>query len=63
LFAEAMGSSESELRLQLSGTLTDMTLARDGDWGSIETVVTGIACKGRPICALVAASYLAEGWG
>lgn len=63
LFAEAMGSSESEVRLQLSGTIGDMVQARDGDWSPIETSITGATCTGRPICALVAATYRSESWG
>lgn len=62
LFAEAMGSSESEVRLQLAGTLDDMTAAREPGWGDVESLVIGAACTGRPICALVVASYQAEGW-
>lgn len=62
LFAEAMGASESEVRLQLSGTLSDMVQAREGDWSPIETAVAGAICKGRPLCALVAATYRSEGW-
>ena len=62
LFAEAMGASESEVKLQLSGTLGDMVNAREGDWGSVETAITGGTCKGRPVCALVAATYRSEGW-
>jgi pyruvoyl-dependent arginine decarboxylase (PvlArgDC) len=63
LFAEAMGSSEAEVRLQLTETLQDMTRARCGDdWGSIELAVTGTTCAGRPVCALVTAIYQTEGW-
>jgi arginine decarboxylase len=62
LFAEAMGSSESEVRFQLASTLADMTDARKGNWGDVETLVTGATCNGRPVCALVVASYQAEGW-
>jgi arginine decarboxylase len=62
LFAEAMGASESEVRLQLASTLGEMVEARKGDWSQIETVVTGATCKGRPICALVAAAYESQGW-
>jgi arginine decarboxylase len=62
LFAEAMGSSEAEVRLQLTETLQDMTRSRGGDWGPIEQAVAGTTCAGRPVCALVTATYQAERW-
>ncbi|HLX87231.1 MAG TPA: pyruvoyl-dependent arginine decarboxylase [Acidimicrobiales bacterium] len=62
LFAEAMGSSESEVRLQLTETLQDMIASRGGEWEPIELAVIGATCSGRPVCALVAATYQAEGW-
>jgi arginine decarboxylase len=61
-FAEAMGSSESEVRLQLSDTLSDMTRARSGNWNPVESVVIGGTCTGRPICAVVSASFATEQW-
>jgi len=63
LFAEAMGSSEAEVRLQLMETLQDMTRSRGcGDWGPIELAIAGATCAGRPVCALVTAIYQTEGW-
>ena len=62
LFAEAMGSSEAEVRLQLAGTIEAMTTSRGGQWNPIQLAIAGATCTGRPLCALVVAAYQSEGW-
>lgn len=62
LFVEHDGSNEEEVRALINNTLTDMVKYRKDSFGEIQSVVVGIKCVDRPVCAVVAAAYKSEGW-
>lgn len=62
LFVEHHGGSKAYVESQIHESLTSMVAYRDRDFDDITLVTTGIVCKERPVCALVAAVYAVEGW-
>jgi len=63
LFAEHHGASEHQVAADIHATLTDMTQRRSSvDFGPVQSVIRGIVCDTRPVCSLVAASYMSAGW-
>ncbi len=62
LFTEHEGHSEQEVSNLINETLSSMVQYRPETYGEIQSVTTGITCTGKPVCALVAAVYKAEGW-
>jgi arginine decarboxylase len=62
LFVEHSGNSKAEVESQVEQSLTSMTAYRPQTFGPIQTHTIGVECAGRPVCALVAAVYQAEGW-
>ena len=63
LFVEIHDSSRRAVETGINATLDGMTRSRPYDYGKNESEVTGIVCEGDPVCALVIAVYLSEGWG
>lgn len=62
LFTEHEGHSEQEVTNLINETLSCMTRYRPESYGEIKTEIAGITCTKKPVCALVAAVYRAEGW-
>jgi len=62
LFTEHEGHSEQEVTNLITETLEGMVTYRPEEYGEVQNEVIGITCTGRPVCALVAAVYRAEGW-
>lgn len=62
LFVEFAGRSETEVREKITKTLESMTSYRPEEVGEIDMKIEKIRCKGRPVCAIVAAVYKSEGW-
>lgn len=62
LFTEHEGHSQHEVENLITETLTSMVKYRPETYSAVEYVTTGITCTEKPVCALVAAVYKAEGW-
>lgn len=62
LFAEHNGNSEKTVRQDIEQSLTAFMATRNIDFGEIHMKVVGRTCKHNPVCALVVATYQAEGW-
>lgn len=63
LFVEIAGDDETSVVADLERSLGAMTAARpDRRFGDPEIVTRAIRCEDQPVCALVAATYAAEGW-
>lgn len=62
LFTEHEGHSEQEVINLINETLNCMVKYRPEEYGPITYETAGITCTKKPVCALVAAVYQAEGW-
>ena len=62
LFVEHHGSSEAEVEGQIHASLGSMQEYRPQTFGPVQQVIRGARCTGRPVCALVAATYQSQGW-
>lgn len=62
LFVEHAGSSEHEVAVAIRESLTSMVKYRPDTFGEVQQEIVGITCKGKPVCAVVAAVYQSEGW-
>ena len=62
LFTEHEAHSEHEVRDLIRKTLSSMTAYRSEKYGPVHYAVTGISCKGKPVCAFVAAVYRSIPW-
>jgi len=62
LFVEHYGSSEQEVKTLIEKSLESMKTYREEEHGDIYIKTTGITCKDKPVCALVAAVYKSEPW-
>ena len=62
LFVELHGSDKTEVEKAIHDTLKTMSANRSIPCGAIETEITGIPCRGMPVCAVVVAVYRSEGW-
>lgn len=62
LFAEHIGNSEKSVRDDITQSLTAFMATRNIDFGEIHMQVIGTTCKHHPVCALVVATYEANGW-
>lgn len=63
LFVELHGTSKRSVETAIEATLDSMKATRPYDYGKNEAEITGIACEGDPVCALVIAVYQSEPWG
>jgi arginine decarboxylase len=59
---ELCGDSRSVVQEMLEATLTAMMRSRGCAYGPVDSEIAGIACRGRPVCAVVIAVYQSEGW-
>jgi arginine decarboxylase len=62
LFVEHEGASEAHVRRDIKESLEALCKTRGIECGAIHMKVTGITCEHLPVCALVMASYQAQGW-
>jgi arginine decarboxylase len=62
LFVELHGASRPQLEQDIQATLRSMIASRSLDYGPIETELSGIECRGEPVCALAIAVCKSEGW-
>ncbi len=62
LFVEHEGGSESQVREELSASLTFIARSRGLDHLPQQQVVIGSRCEGEPVGSLVIAPYQAEPW-
>ena len=62
LFVEHHGASEAEVEGQIQASLASMQEYRPEEFGPVQSVLRGARCTGRPVCALVAATYEAQSW-
>jgi arginine decarboxylase len=62
LLVEHHGSSEAKVKKQINDSLKRMQDYRPDNYGKVSHKVVGIKCKGKPVCAIVAAVYKSEGW-
>lgn len=62
LFVEHHGASEAEVEGQIHASLGSMQEYRSQSFGPVQHVVRGTRCTGRPVCALVAATYQSQSW-
>jgi arginine decarboxylase len=62
LFVEHHGSSEAEVEDQIEASLASMREYRPEVFGPVQSVLRGARCTGRPVSALVAATYQAQPW-
>ena len=62
LFVEHHGSSEAEVEEQIEASLASMQEYRPETFGPVQSVLRGARCTGRPVSALVAATYEARSW-
>src|SRR6185503_6269983 len=62
LFAEIHGLDRVLVERDIRASLQFMMFNRPLRYGMIESVVAGIECPGRPVCALALAVYQSQGW-
>ena len=62
LCVERDGPSQEQVERDLRSSLEDLILGRGGGFHSVGTLVTSAVCETEPVCALVVASYTAQGW-
>lgn len=62
LFVEHTGSTEAELRQQLTATLSDMGERRGGGFRYEDALVGSVQCEDAPACVVVIATYRALPW-
>jgi arginine decarboxylase len=62
LFVEHHGSSETEVEDLIRASLDSMREYRPEVFGPVQSVLRGGRCNGRPVCALVAATYQSQPW-
>jgi arginine decarboxylase len=62
LFVEHHGSSEAEVEELIQTSLANMREYRPEVFGPVQSVLRGAHCSGRPVTALVAATYQSQPW-
>jgi len=62
LFVEHKSESKEAVIRLIRNSLKDMKKLRSYKYGRINYSVTGIKCKNKPVCAVVAAVYQSEEW-
>jgi len=62
LFVDHHGSSEAEVFEQIHASLESMQQYRPQRLGPVQHVIRGTRCSGRPVTALVAATYVSQPW-
>jgi arginine decarboxylase len=62
LFVELHETSKHAVEEAIDATLVAMMASRRRVYMPIQSEVTGIVCRGKPVCAVVIAVYQSEGW-
>lgn len=62
VFVEHEGSSEADVRADITASLGGLRAGRDVDLGPENVVVQGVTCRDEPVCALVIAAFEHETW-
>ncbi len=62
LFVELHGTDRTEVEQDILCSLETMIASRALNYGPIRYEITGKACTGAPVCAVVLAVYKSEGW-
>ncbi len=63
IFVEAHGRSDHHVSFELEATIEALLADRDyWEPGEVEFEISGIACEGAPVCALVMAVYESAPW-
>jgi arginine decarboxylase len=63
LFVEHEGPTEALLTSAIEASLADLVAGRPEEFGEVHTVVTGVTCVDKPVCAFVVAAYETAAWG
>ncbi|NLD43763.1 MAG: pyruvoyl-dependent arginine decarboxylase [Chloroflexi bacterium] len=63
LFVELTGENRERVQEDIEATLASMVARRGCAYGPVKSELAGVACHGRPVCALVIAAYESQGWG
>lgn len=62
LFVELTGTCRTDVQVAIDSTLASMKAGRGREYDLVDCEIAGIECRGRPVCAIVAAVYKSEGW-
>lgn len=62
LFVELHEASKDAVEEAIEATLVSMMASRARLYNPIQSEITGIVCRGKPVCAVVIAVYQSEGW-
>lgn len=62
LFVELHGTSKQAVEEAIEASLLSMMESRGHRYNPIQSELTGIICRGAPVCAVVIAVYQSEGW-
>lgn len=62
LFVEHDGPSQDQVSRDLTASLEDLIEGRGGGYSPAGQSMTSVMCDTEPVCAVVIAAYLAEGW-
>lgn len=62
VFVEHKAENEAAVIRLIKNSLEDMKKSRSYKYGKINYLTSGIKCKNKPVCALVAAVYKSEKW-
>ncbi|WP_345214534.1 pyruvoyl-dependent arginine decarboxylase [Georgenia halophila] len=62
LFVEHDGPSRDQVDRDLTASLEDLVAGRSGGYTEAGRVFASVMCEREPVCAVVVASYVAQGW-
>lgn len=62
LFVEHEGPSKEQVSRDLTSSLDDLIEGRGGGYSPAGRSLASVTCETEPVCAVVIASYLAQGW-
>jgi arginine decarboxylase len=62
LFVDIYGLDRAQVERDIRASLQCMMVNRPLRYGMIESVVAGVECPGRPVCALAIAIYHSQRW-
>jgi arginine decarboxylase len=62
LFVELHAPSKQAVEEAIEASLVSMMESRGHQYNPIQSAITGIECRGDPVCAVVIAVYQSQGW-
>lgn len=62
LFVELHGTSRQAVADAIQATLESMMASRERQYQPIQSQISGITCRGKPVCAVVVAVYQSAAW-